>query len=555
MNAFGWTYRIRYVNEEGVTCKTVGNESHYPMITWPVQDEAIDIINDGILNGYDINFKKTRDIGASWLVLFAYVQRFLFNSEEHFGVISRKEDLVDSAGDMDSLFEKCRYIIRMCPSWMKPRMKSRYMSIQNLETNCTIIGESTNANVGTGGRKTSYMVDEAAKVNNGEAVESSLSQNTACQIWVSSSFGIGNQFYRRVAEKRGRLILAPWWRHPQKAQGAKQIRLADGRIKWTSPWYELESRRISAKALAQEVDMDDGKAGDSFFEQDEIERHRRDHERAPDLAGELVSSNKEVEPGAQAIDMIRSNNRDAIMFIRASGRRRWKLWFPLEDGHPPQNWQYIFGIDIATGSNSSNSVCSVFDVVNRRFVAKFWDSRIKPEDFAATMVEAAVWFGGLGTFPFLVWENNGVGGAFGRKVVKLGYPSFYCQKQEAARDFGETKGYGWNSNRNTKNALLGLYRESLSTSKAIQPCKESLDEALDYIYDEGGTLVPGQLREETDGGRSLHGDHVIADALCILGAEEAPTHRGVVRAAPTGSFQHRRQMAENRKGRESDTWR
>ncbi|MFP3345214.1 TerL protein, partial [Halomonas sp. SIMBA_159] len=77
---------------------------------------------------------------------------------------------------MDSLFEKARYILKQLPAWMVPVIRHTHMLMNNKEMNSTLAGESTNADIGRGGRKLAYAVDEAAAVPNGEQVETSLSQ-------------------------------------------------------------------------------------------------------------------------------------------------------------------------------------------------------------------------------------------------------------------------------------------------------------------------------------------------------------------------------------------
>ncbi|MFP3325205.1 hypothetical protein R0K05_19285, partial [Planococcus sp. SIMBA_160] len=86
----------------------------------------------------------------------------------------------------------------------------------------------------------------------------------------------------------------------------------------------------------------------------------------------------------------------------------------------------------------------------------------------------------------------------------------------------------------------------MATNKVVNPCHQSLDEAGDYVYEEGtGRLIPARLREESDGGRELHGDHVIADALACLAMEEAPKQREMERRAPKGSYMARKKHARS----------
>jgi hypothetical protein len=125
---------------------------------------------------------------------------------------------------------------------------------------------------------------------------------------------------------------------------------------------------------------------------------------------------------------------------------------------------------------------------------------------------------------FIVFENNGPGGAFGRKLVReleLLEGLLPARREHEVRE-QQTPRWGWHSNNDRKQVLLARYREALATDQVINPCAESIAEARDYIYDENGKLIPGRLKVEAGGGQALHGDHVIADALCILGRDELP---------------------------------
>ena len=552
-NAFVWTYRQKKVDDKGNDIPVLGPEAHVPFITWPVQDEAIEQMLVAIKKGEDINFEKSRDMGASWLMLAFADWYFLFTESANIGAVSRKEELVDKQGNMDSLFEKIRYINNMLPNWMVPKIRDTYMFMNNLEIGSTIAGESTNSDVGRGGRKTFYIVDEAAAIRNAEDVEHSLSQNTACQIWVSTPHGPNTQFHKRIKEKRGKLIQLAWWRHPEKAAHAYQTIDESGRVRWTSPWYEKQQAKFSKKTIAQEIDMDHGQAGDMFFDYTELERHKQDHMTPPVLQGRLkwkgdLTHNEQVE-------RIQQMDNDAVMFIAGKRKAPWRFWVDLIDGRLPQYWTYVFGIDISNGSGNSNSVISVMALEIGQIVAKFWDAHTSPEDLAMEAAIAGVWIGGLNPPAFVAWENNGPGGIFGRKfVTAFGYPRFYRQRQEGTKQAKKSPRWGWNSNNDRKEIVLGMYRDALSRDDLINPCQESLEEAADYIYEDGGQLIPAVLREEASGGRKLHGDHVIADALCWLAKQELPEQQKAQPRAPKGSYAYRRQRAKIQE-KQNDPWR
>jgi hypothetical protein len=145
-----------------------GHEAHYPFITWAVQDEFIGELQDAIDGGHDTLINKSRDMGASWLCLSVLHWYWQFRPPVSFLEVSRKEELVDKAGSMDSLFEKHRYLLRWQPAWLRPRrIDDKYMHLGNLDLGSAIEGESTNGDAGRGGRKTAVLLDEFAAVPNG----------------------------------------------------------------------------------------------------------------------------------------------------------------------------------------------------------------------------------------------------------------------------------------------------------------------------------------------------------------------------------------------------
>ena len=65
--------------------------------------------------------EKSRDMGATWTTVAFSVWLWLFRPGSAIGFGSRKELLVDRLGDMDSIFEKIRYTIKMLPGFLLPR--------------------------------------------------------------------------------------------------------------------------------------------------------------------------------------------------------------------------------------------------------------------------------------------------------------------------------------------------------------------------------------------------------------------------------------------------
>lgn len=258
INCFCWTFDPRPENQK----KLGADSANLLFITWPFQDEAIRWFMNRIDIGQNGVVEKSRDMGASWLVLCVLQWYWQFGpSGNDFKLGSRKEDYVDKIGDMDALFPKIRYQLNRQPVWLLPKgfdqgKHCSFMNIVNPETGSGISGESNNPYFGTGGRKKCVVFDEFAKWDHtGESAWQSASDVTDCKIAISSANGRGNHFYRLRAQQAGDIdvLRLHWTSHPLK----------------TRAWYEKEKKERTKQDLAAEVDIDytasvSNKAWESF---------------------------------------------------------------------------------------------------------------------------------------------------------------------------------------------------------------------------------------------------------------------------------------------------
>lgn len=551
LNAFGWTFLQKKIGGDGHEAAVFGDLSHIPFITWKVQDEAIQEIHDCIDGGHDALIQKSRDMGASWLIVALFQWYWQFRPSTTFLELSRKQSLVDRRGDMDSLFEKHRYMLRWQPEWLRPRrMKDTLLHLENLDSGSTIEGESTNENAGQASRKTAILLDEFARVANGDEIDLATADTSSCRIFNSTPSGPNTQFTRIYRAKRARIITLPWWRHPDKGRDVRQTVGDDGKPKWTSPWYDDQKTRRSKRNVAQNIDMEHGRAGDVFFDTDEIEKHRSLFQRDPVAVGSVVTD-EDLLPDAK-LKIIAKRLHDSMVWVPGD-RKPWRLWVPLVENRPNQTTQYVFAVDISNGSGASNSVITVADHVSNMIVGKFWDAFTSPEELAEIAALSAIWFGGVRP-PLIIFEKNGPGVIFGKKLLKLGYPNIYYQQVDNVRTPKATPRWGWQSSTSRKEMVLGEYREALKNATIINPCREALDEALDYVYDDAGKIEPGSVGVEEGGGQALHGDHVIADAL--IGVARATLPKTIVpepTRTPPGTYAARRKAYEKSK-RDRDAW-
>lgn len=237
-----------------------GKITRMPFVMFPRQVDLTEFIYACLEGEADGLIEKCRDAGATWLSVAVSVHLWLFWDGISIGWGSRKEQLVDKIGDMDSIFEKIRSVIRNLPVEFLPlgfsdKDHMTYMRVLNPQSGASITGEAGNS-IGRGGRKRIYFKDESAHYERPDLIEAALGDNTRVQIDISSVNGTGNVFHRRrengqewekgapVVKGKANVFVFDWRHHPEK----------------TEAWYNERRKKAEDEGLlhifAQEVDRD-----------------------------------------------------------------------------------------------------------------------------------------------------------------------------------------------------------------------------------------------------------------------------------------------------------
>lgn len=288
INTFVFTYNPR---------KT---PSSMPFVTYKYEDELILDLVDRVKNQKDLLIDKSRDMGVTWCVLLVFTWFWQFGAEGFdFLVGSRKEQYIDVVGNMDTLIEKIRFILRNQPKWMLPRgfdwkTHSNYMKIINPETKNTIVGEATNNNFSRGGRRRAIFFDEFAFWDVDAAAWRASADSTNCRIVVSTPCGLNNHFAKLRFSNSIDVRTLHWKLHPEKDE----------------KWYQAECirRNNDPVEIAQELDINyEGSEGGILFSWGELKNATKNEP--------VVSSERKVV----ALDPSAEGDDEAVFYVSNNG--------------------------------------------------------------------------------------------------------------------------------------------------------------------------------------------------------------------------------------------
>ena len=254
INCFIWGFDPRMSN--------LGVSTLIPHILFPAQERLMLWIEQNYNDRQPMLIEKSRAWGVTECVSMFNVHHWLYYSGFIGGFGSRKEELVDSLGDPNTIFGKIRRIIYKLPMDMRP---SGYVSpgnaydnrlrLTNPDNNSIIVGEGGD-NMGRGSRSSLYSIDEKCAVEHQEMVDTAVSYNTNCQIDISTPSPEGQDaFYRKRMSGKVQVFTAGWWLNPMSNLRHVESEKSGHRYETESDWYKYEVLIKDKFLVASQVDI------------------------------------------------------------------------------------------------------------------------------------------------------------------------------------------------------------------------------------------------------------------------------------------------------------
>ena len=547
INTFAWVVEPRPRKVNGIEFPQV-----IPMITWSHQDKGVLTIEEN-LGTLDIGIEKSRDEGATWLVLQAFLRRWTYVPGSYFGIVSRNMDAADNSDDPDSLMSKLDWEIGRLPQWMVGRRArvgtldgdwtrnlARH-SLRNLRIDCSIMAYAATGDIARGGRKTAILLDEYGSFKPGEDKQAldSTGPATDCRIVLSTPNGPTGEYYEFMHERTSSMVkvVLDWKDNDVKNRGLYRVvdgvpyavdveqfgdlppeykdkkqweklreRLTDRGYnledKLRSPWYDRVClrNRMTPRRVAKEYDRDYGGSVSKVFASSLIDRLLIQHARPCLASGQLVFDHEDHLPKWSP---------------RNSGHLR--IWFTMDASNRPPAGEYVVTADISMGTGSdvgSNSTMTVCNLNTGDKVAEFAEPRISPQNLAHYAVAMCNWFRGPNGPAMLCWETNGIGTQFTQEIKVIGFRRVWMRKPTGQFTAKATTKMGWHNNPENLKILFGAYESELISHRFLNHSREAIEEMRDYEYDITGKIIHARAARSDDpsGAGAAHGDRVISDA-------------------------------------------
>ncbi len=526
INTFVWQFNPNAIGQ--------GSTENGPFVTWGVQEEAVEEILYCIRHRKDLAIEKSREMGASWLCLIVMTWFILFHRYKKFLCVSKDESSVDSP-DFDSLFWKIDYILEHLPKWLKPSIRRVKLRITNKEFKSAITGVASTADAGVGGRATAIFGDEFSLHKHDFAFLKHTANTTGCRIFNGTHRGSGTALAAITDAENPlssviRKFRMHWSRHPDKAEGAYHYDNVTQKVvphdplyeyppdfkfdtsgKPTggpfpglrSPWYDDMCLRMgSDRAIAMDLDIDVLGSVETLFPPVFIKTLIDKYAREPDWQGDLEL------------------NGDGTLLFNERRGGPLKLWQRTDKEMRPEPAPYVFGVDPSHGTGATPSCVSGMNARTGEKVFQYASAGIEPTPLGYLMVAVCRhWKDQDHTGANLIWEIQGPGATFGKRIIESGYRRLYYRTDEhriSNKPISDSP--GWSSEAKSKYNLIMGYKDGLKGSekgRCLNHSRESLLDCLKFSFVPSGMIEhSGEASKENySGARINHGDMVIADAL------------------------------------------
>ena len=340
-------------------------EGLIPFHLYDFQEKLLEDFQDSRFNV----ILKARQLGISTVTAAYVAWMMMFHREKNVLVIATKFSTAAN------LVKKVKAIIKNLPEWLK----ISNVDIDNrtsfvLSNGSQIKASSTSGDAGRSEALSLLVIDEAAHVEGLDelwmGLYPTLSTGGRC-IALSTPNGVGNWFHKIYVESENesndfKNTKLKWDVHPDR----------------DDQWFEKETKNMSRREIAQELECNFNMSGETVFAAEDLE----------------VYYNMSREP----------------KYRTGFDRNLW-IWEEKKDSE-----SYLISADVARGDGKDYSVCHVFKISSMEIVAEY-QGKCTPDVFSRVLFDVGKEYSnGL-----MVVENNSVGFAVLDKLKEMQYPNLY----------------------------------------------------------------------------------------------------------------------------------
>lgn len=338
------------------------------LIPFHIYDFQKDLLKD--FEDYRFNvILKARQLGISTITAAYVAWLMMFHREKNVLVIATKFNTAAN------LVKKVKSIIRNLPDWLRisnVEIDNRTSFV--LSNGSQIKASSTSGDAGRSEALSLLVIDEAAHVEGLEelwmGLYPTLSTGGRC-IALSTPNGVGNWFHKIYTESESQTndfhpTILPWSVHPDRDQ----------------QWFEKETRNMSRREIAQELECNFNMSGETVFSSEDLEKYL--------------------------------NLCEEPKYRTGFDRNLW-IWENYQQGD-----DYFISADVARGDGKDYSTALVFKTKTMEIVAEY-RGKVTPDIFSKILHDIGLEYGNA----LLVVENNTVGFAVLDKLRESQYPNLY----------------------------------------------------------------------------------------------------------------------------------
>ena len=405
------------------------------LIPFKTYDFQSDLVNDLALHRF-IVVLKARQLGISTITAAYVAWLVLFHRDKNVLIVATK---LSTAAN---LVKKVKIILKNLPEWI--RISDFAVDNRNsieLKNGSQVKASSTSGDAGRSEALSLLVIDEAAHIDGLEDLWTGLyptiSTGGRC-IAISTPNGVGDWFHEAyVGAESGENeffpVSLPWDKHPDR----------------DDKWFEVETKNMSKRQIAQEYECNFNTSGDTVIHPDDIIRIK---------------------------GMIREPTH------RVGFDRNTWIWEEPKDENT-----YLLVADVARGDGADSSTFHVFKLETMEIICEY-KGKPTPDIFAEIINSSGLQYNNA----MVVIENNSVGFHVLEKLKEKEYSNIYHSKkgshkyvEQYAAEGNSSVVPGFTTSMKTRPLIIAKFEEFIR-NKVITIYSKRLANELDtFIWKNG----------------------------------------------------------------------